>query len=250
MADIIAEIMAWLSVNWLFIMVVIGGFAAIIWYFGKPKGEEKYKKLDIEKEIKRHLAATFSLTEENIGYGKTLYIGSRNAGFILKSIYINQYEKLTDTVRIAKLKAQADYAKEFIEESNKDLTVMHKMMGFQVCKKGRISQILAQLGFGVEYFLIEVSLVSETETSFNINPYSQPIKSCGVWIFSNTGRVMVDEIAYKISDEQRLETLINTIPRSLFLTDLDHAKDKSGFDMLEDVRRAKRQEELERIKKE
>lgn len=247
MSDPISD---WFATNWLLLLFIIGGIAAAVYFFYKPVKEPEYKKLNIEKEIKKHIKNVFDLTEENIGYGKTLYVGSRDAGFIIKSIHINQYQTLTETAQIADFLKKHPETAEIVEKSNEKVKALYKLMGFQVCGRGRIKRVLAQLGIGISYFLIEDILIKETETSFNINAYSQPVKSCGVWIFSSVGRSMIDEIAYKITDEQRLEALINTIPRSLFLSDLDHAKEKSSIDLLEDIKHARRAEELDRIKRE
>jgi hypothetical protein len=281
MADIITDFINAIISNIPLIAIAIGIIFFILWLYRRSKKETPYEIIRLEKEVKKDMKDVFNLTKETIGYGKTLYIGSRNVGFILKSIIIPQYKTLDETLNNAKkhldkvekkddrleFASKYFYSKDYdnltvgeikaltekLEEKPKEQTnagkVLNFVYGFETCGRGFIKRLLANLGLGVDFFLIDESLIEEHETSFNVSWQSKPTKTLGVWIVSNAGLQEIEEIAYKIKHSQDLEQLINVIPRSIYLSDLDHAKQKATFDDMEEVIREKRKEQLEQIKK-
>lgn len=230
-----------------FLLLCAGIVMVFIYLYEKKKPkDEKYKQIDLEREIKRDLKETFELTKENIGYGKRLYIGSRLAGFVLKAITLNYYEEdLGKSLKKKKITEKFPEATQVTEEVAPK-TILY---GFEVCGKSRLNRALANLlGLGVSTYLVDKDLVKEQETTFNVNPYSQPTKYLSAWIFSKYGQGFLENLTYKFADEQKLQKFVNWLPE---LTYFEHnqAKQNETLNMMEEVNKAKRDEFREQIKK-
>lgn len=258
--DIFNSIMQFFNQYYAIILVIFGALFLFVWWLSK-QGEktQQYKAVILEKEINKYLNNVFNLTKEAIGYGKTLYIGSRDAGFVLKSIFINQYPTWKETKdKNTTVKNRKEIMLKYPEtrqifdnydqdENNKPINILS---GFETCKRGRINRFLANLfGYGIDIYLIDQKLVEINESSININAYSKPVMMFGVWIFSDWGKEELEEIAFKLHHEQMLEQFVNVIPKSIFLGDLQAGKEKATYDMLEEVNKEHKKEQLEQIKK-
>lgn len=249
MPDILSTAINFIASNLPLIAIAVIVVAVIIWYFTKDNKESKFKPVVLEKEIKKDFNEVFKLTQEPIGYGKTLYIGSRQAGFVMKSIYVNFYmanEKplLKRSVNVTKLVKKHPSVNEVMEKKN--MKIFH---GFRVCGRSRISRFLANFfDIGTRIFLVDNEIVEETESTYNVNPYSTPQLYFGVWIYSNVGKKLVDEIAYKVNQMQMLDSMVNYLPKLSF-HDLEQSKQKAQFDIFEEMQKKKRKEQLEEIKK-
>ena len=252
MADMITEaintLTGFFNQYYAVILVIMAAAFIMFWWLSKnQKKEEHYKPVVLEQEINKYIKSEFDLTAESIGYGKTLYIGSRDAGFVLKSIFMNQYPTWEETKNVNALKRKYPSTTEKLDKENKIINILH---GFEVCGKGRLNRIMANLfGYGITIYLIDKPLVEINESSVNINPYSKPIKMFGTWIFSDWGLQELEEIAFKIKHEQHLDAMVNIIPKSIFLGDINAGKEKASYDMLEEVNKERRKEQLEQIKK-
>jgi hypothetical protein len=252
------RVVTWASSNLILVAVIIGAVVIVLYFLFKPKKEEKYKQLVLAKEIKKDLKSLFNMTEQSVGYGKDLYIGSRFIGFVLNSVFINFYYKnnpkkqkpmLDVTAKAETMKKKFPEATDIVEANIKKEGLDYKVcLGFKVCGKSRFSRLLALFGFGIKYYIVDQEILDESTLAFNINPYSQPTRFLDVFIFSNVARKVVEEIAFKITREQELNSMVNFLPKLTF-HELQQAKNKSTMDLFEDMNKKRRKEQLEQIKR-
>jgi hypothetical protein len=281
MVDYLSLIINALS-NYIPYIFIAGIVAYFLFQWLKPKKEDMYKPIKLEIEEKKSFKKLFDMTQENIGYGKTLYIGSKNIGFILKSIIIPQYSTMETTknkalhhlksepkdnridllgkyflnkpiekLTIEEISHLNDLVKnkvDFKDDLNDNEKIINILYGFETCKRGFYNRIMANFGYGLEIFLIDSNAVEEHKTSFNVSPFVKPINELGIWIVSQAGVEELEEVAYKLKHEQHLNAMVNIIPRSTFISDLD-AKGKASWDELEEHASTRRKEQLEQIKK-
>lgn len=250
MADFLSTSISFIARNLPYIAIAVGFVIFLFWIVSKySKSEDKFKPIVLEKEIKKDFNEVFKLTQEPVGYGKTLYIGSRQAGFVMKSIYVNFYIKkdkpeLKRTANVTKLIKKHPSVKEVMNTQEAKI-----FNGFKVCGKSRVSRFLANFfDIGTRIFLVDKEIVTETESTYNVNPYSTPQLYFGIWIYSNIGRKLVDEIAYKVNQMQMLDSMVNYLPKLSF-HELEQSKQKAQFDIFEEMQKKKRKEQLEEIKK-
>lgn len=251
MVDFITTIIDFVSTNFPYIAIAVGIVVAGVWFLTRYESKDhKFKPVVLEKEIHKDFNEVFKLTQEPIGYGKTLFIGSRQAGFVMKSIYINFFidkEKkpnLKRTANVTKLTTKHKSVEAVLDKNG-----MKKFYGFRVCGKSRIERILANLfDVGTRIFLIDSEIVEESESSFNVNPYCKPERYFNIWIYSRTGKKVVDEIAFKINQEQMLNSMVNYLPKLSF-HEIEQSKQKAQLDIFEEMQRQKRKDTLEQIKK-
>lgn len=250
MADILSTVLNWIMANIPLIAVIGIVIAFIVWYFFmRGSTESKYKPVVLEKEIHNDLNEVFKLTQEPIGYGKTLYIGSRQAGFVMKSIYVNFFKtkgktNIKRTINVTKLTKKHPSTKEVLDTKG-----MKIFYGFRVCGRSKVERFLANFfDIGTRIFLVDKDIVDETESTYNINPYSKPTRYFGVWIYSNAGKLVVDEIAFKVNQQQMLDSMVNYLPKLSF-HELEQSKSKAQLDIFEEMQKQKRKDQLEQIKK-
>lgn len=247
----INEIINFFVQNIIYIVIAIGVIYLAYTYLYKPGKEDKYKQLNISKEVKKDLKGLFDITGVSVGYGKTLYIGSIMSGFVLKQIFINYYDKKEITAKVNKMLKKYPEAEELLKDKfKKEIPEEPKVFyGFKVCGKSFFRRLLANLlDIGVITYLVDKELVTETELSYNINPYSQPTKFLDIYIYSSIGKKAVEEIVFKIEREQVLGALVNFTPKLTFL-ELEQAKSKAQLEILEEINKKKRKEMIEEIKK-
>lgn len=250
MADPVSGVINFIMSNLVYIIIVVGVVGFIIWLFTSKEKEAKFKPVDLKKEIRKDFDNLFSLSGQNIGFGKNLYIGSVFVGFVLKQIHLNYYKTLANTVKINVLKKKINNkeAEEIIDKNNADLKPT-KFLAYRTCGKSFIARLLANLlGVGVKIFLVDKSLIKETETAYIINPYSQPERFLGVHIYSRIGYNVIENMSYKIQAEQKLDAMVNFIPRLTWL-EVEQAKGKAKLDAMEEIFAKKRKEQLEQIVK-
>lgn len=239
-------ILSFFSDNLLNFAVIFIIIFAIYYLFFRGEKKDKFKPLILAKEVRKDLKSLFDLTEETFGYGKSLYIGSRFAGFVLNSIFINYYDRIEDTIKIAKLKEKYPEAKELVEKKYKELE--HKpFYAFKICGKGKVSRFMASwFDIGIKYILVDKSIIEEDLQNFKINPYSQPSQFLDVYIFSSAGKKFIDDIAYKIALEQQLESFANWIPKMTF-HEIEQAKGKASLDSLEQIYEKRKKESIDEL---
>jgi len=262
MADIIAD-----SINEMFkpniagipVIVILIGIFIIIWFFlPKKKAEEGFKRKSLYKEMKRNTDKLFEISEENLGFGRTLRLGPNSIGLILKMINFNWYEDIDKTSitrpdilkQIDQNKEDKDFMRKVKDtiEGKENIRMNKAFYGFKVVRKGLYNKILAYFGSGIKYYFIDKDLVTFNPFDIVVNPTAQYTNFINIIIFSGAGMQIVNDIAFKIYSETLLDELINVVPKQTML-EIQQAKGKLQLDMLESINAEKRKEQLEQIKK-
>jgi uncharacterized protein involved in exopolysaccharide biosynthesis len=69
-----------------------------------------------------------------------------------------------------------------------------------------------------------------------------------VLIYSQLARSYIEDISYKVNREQELEEIANHVPKQSYL-EIQMAKAKEEFDLLRSVNKERRNDEMERLKR-
>ena len=261
------DIVAFLTDN-LYIIIAMAVIIFFFFKFWKQSGESKYKPVILAREIRHLMDEAFSINQEKHGYGKTLFIGSRDSGYILQSIefpFIEEFKiSLKDNIDyknqlklIKEAMKQNKYTEEFYSEKlallkkdheNKINTIKNKFFGFKTCGKGRIKRIMAMLGIGLNYFIINKNLIEETDSSFWVTYESRPELYLGIWVYDNPAKRYLDHETFKINREQELNSMINYLPK-LAYHDLELSKNKASLEYMAELDQAKKKGMIENMKK-
>lgn len=95
---------------------------------------------------------------------------------------------------------------------------------FKVCNAGMLSKMKASLlGFGIKYFIVEQTLVTINDNSIQFQDGLQRQLFFEQFIFTKTGKNIVDNTAFRIDRENQLKEIANQIPRTVFF-DIEAAK--------------------------
>lgn len=266
MSDYLSDIVNFLAENWLLIAIMIGVIFIIMKLLKSAKKSE-YKPVVLSKEIKGLLKEMFDINQEKHGTGKTLFIGSRDSGYIMQSIEFPYHQKL----KIA-LKDNLEYKKKLAqlqeEKANHDLDEFYdvkiaelqedyknqstervdKFFGFKTCGKGRIKRLLANFGIGLHFYIVNKKLITETHDSFYITYESRPEMFLGVWVFDNIAKDFLEFEAMKINREQELDSMENILGRIIY-HDLDMSKEKAEMTAFKEWKKESRKSMIEDMKK-
>jgi len=191
---------------WIFIIIGIVVYFLII----KRKKPDEYKGINLREAISKEQKNQFRLAglkQKNRYLRQSTYI----IGRIRRMIEI-PFKMPIDTENKAK-------------EITKDLK--HKIIskyptkifiGLQIIEKGLFNEILAILGFGLRYFLIDKDLIIDIYNKDIIIPAQANFYDFTGWhIFSNEGEEFVSNIVYKLALENTLEAVVNNVPKNAYL---------------------------------
>jgi len=189
---------------WL-ILILFGLFC--YWLYKRTPKEEKYKEINLEKEVKKDVKNLFDISSLKMkGFkGNVLRIGYNIIGNVKEVIRYNWSKDLKTLNPLIKLKKEI-----------KDDQEPYIFYGFYVVNKGLKGSFQLLFGRG-KYFLVDNNLVELKNKEIIINPNSQFTKFLGVEIFSQKGSDVITDIAFKKTLEASLKEQVNFIPKMSFL---------------------------------
>ncbi len=235
------------------VWLAVGLIVYVISEFYKPPKEEQYRKISLVKEVRRELNELFKTSEETIGQDKTLSIGPVRVGSILKMINLNKGNKIFTKLKKKKKKEPKEKEEKETKEIKKEEKPKKKpkeqpnFYGFKVVKNDIVSKLMAQiLNKGYKVYLVEQSLCSIGPMDIVITPYSQYDNFIDVMIFSEAGKEIIMDIAYKLTLENTLEEMVNYVPKMSFL-DSQQSKFAGRVDKMSDLEKQKYKDRLKSI---
>lgn len=216
--------------NWLLIAIVIIVIVLIIKLIkGKDKG---FKKRDLKKEVKskfKLLFKTFGM-DRKITTNDQLRIGFNLVGRIKRACnyYWVEYSEIAEKGRGKDTKKLKLSAKEMLiieemtsgkkeKKKRRYNRKLHEFYTFEVYKDNLFGKIRYLLNWNPEFFLINSRFVEINANVFQVDALAQYSNFLNVWIFSELGREIVENIAYKISRETELEEMINFMPKQTYV---------------------------------
>ncbi len=221
------------------IWLILGIIIFVITEFYKPKKEEKYREISLTKEVRREMNELFKVAQENLGHDKILSIGPIKVGNIVKMINYNFKKEKPLKKRGRKPKEDKDKPK--LKERD------GKFYGFKVIKNDFISKVKARiLDTGHKFYIVEQSLCQTGPFQVTINPYSQYTNFVDVMIFSEAGKEIIKDIAYKLTLENTLESMVNYVPKLSFL-ELAQSKFAGKMDKMNEMQRKQYDQRLEKM---
>jgi len=223
-------------------IIIIAGVIAFLFYFlYKPKKEDQYRKISLSKEVKREIKQIFDISEENLGYGKSLTIGPTKIGYIYKMINFN-WSDIHKGNPTSEQEVKADELQKLKPEN-----IQKQFYGFKVGKKGLVNKVMVNLfGKGTKYYFVDKELVTLNPLEVVINPYSQYVNFIDIIVFSEAGKGIISDIAFKLTLEQTLEDLLNYLPKMSYL-ELKQSKFAGKLDKLTEVESEKYKKRLETL---
>lgn len=198
-------------------------FLVVIFMLLPKRKGETYRKVPLAKQVKSEMAEMFKTSEQNMGIGRKLMIGANKVGVILKMIDYNRGIKTLD-----------------------DIAGENSFYAFKVCKSNPVSRGLAQLGIGVKYYLVDKKYCRETAQEIVISPYTQFSNFIDVMVFSEEGKDVIKDIAYKITLENTLESVANYIPKMESL-EVSQARFAGKMDIMDKITEERMKRKVEDI---
>jgi hypothetical protein len=217
---------------------ILGLIVVIVYLFilkNKPK-EDKYRNIELRKEVRREIKQIFDVSEKNLGYGKILCIGPTKIGFIYKMINYNWSKTLNSFTEIKTVALQ----------NEKPHTNLKSFYGFKVGRKGLLNRINILFGKGTKYYFVDANLVTFNPFEIVINPYSQYTDFIDVILFSQAGKEIIEDIAFKITLEKTLEAMVNHIPMMEYL-EVNLAKTVAKYRELTKLEKEKYEGKIEKM---
>src|SRR3989304_321881 len=206
--------------NYIFSPLGIIGLVAvvgIIFFLKYIRGKEHaYKTQKLEKtvqEVMKDIMHTTGISQKN----RLLRQGLIIIGKITTIAKVNYYPDVENNPH-PKNKSKAELITEV--QTPKDLSINpYEFIGFKVIGMDLLSKILALLGLGGNFFLIDKEFLIEPSKNqdFIIGEGTQFWKLAGISIFSEKGRKFVTDLVFKKIHEQVLEGELNFIPRMTYL---------------------------------
>lgn len=245
------------------VYIIIFGFIIIgvFLYFRKQGSkEESFKRMSIYKSIKANSEKLCDIAEEDYGLGRNLKIGARDIGRVITAVYFNWYTDITkDDIKepeflkqisenlktnnaLEKLKALV------VDNTNNKTRVAVPFYLFKVSGSGFVAALFARLGLGVKYYYVDKTLVSFSPFDIVINPNCSPTPFLDVVIFSEAGREVITDMAFKLSLENVLDELLNYTKKQTWL-EVKQAENAAGLDVLAAAEIEKKKNLIEEMKK-
>jgi hypothetical protein len=237
--------------NWI-VMVVLGLIALKVIASLKPKNKE-YQRINLAKEVRKDLenkSKVFSnISRAGVKDKDIVRYGFSKIGYISRTALV--YWKFEKDLKTGKVKLNFMATKkptqvitEIIEDGKikklkpkkesktEDILKPFYLIAFhEYNTKGRISRAIK---FRPKYMLVDINLVRLEADNIVIKENAQFNIYLDVFIFSELGKEVITDVAFKKNLELTLEEAVNYVPKQSFLeTSVSHsvAKSKSEADI-------------------
>ena len=195
---------------------IVGVIAIGLWLKGRIKPKEtEHKQISLEKEVYKDVKNLFNIASEKIAlkYKYKLRIGYKVIGIITKAMIFNwDYKKPNPKLKLPK---ETEQIKQLVK--GEEIITGKSFYAFVVYKDSFIGKIKHLFKLKGNYFFIDKDLITISSTDYLINPRSQFVRYLGIHIFSQEGKEIVSDIAFKLTLEKALEETVNFIPKLSFL---------------------------------
>lgn len=198
----------------MWLIIIIAGIIFIGYIlFTRFKGVKKdeFKGINLKEEIKKEQEQLFSLIgirQRNRWF--------RQGGYIIGEV--NRYAKIPFQI-IGNSKAKS-VMQMTGKKDNKAVEISDNIFyGLELIKYGFMNKILALIGKGMIYFLVDKEALIEPEFNQDfVLTHNANFYNFGGWnIFSDKGQDFVSNIAFKLALENTLEGIVNNIPKNAYL---------------------------------
>lgn len=247
--DFINELLAPRIAGIPIIFFLFGFVVLIIFLWKRQKKEDTYKRLNVTKEIKSDMNEFFKLSHEKIG--AWIKSGAVNLGYVIEQCRLNIRADKDLSYEIKANNPQTlEAIKEVITNDKSEMPI--KFYAFKVASvnilKRNVQKIINRLGFnfGLNFIIVEETLLTFSDYNIVINPYAVPKRYFDVWIYSNAGAFVIENIAFKLKQQLLIDELVNTIPKQTYL-EIKQAKDMEQLNAIAKIKDKRQKDMLEEI---